>query len=319
MVEQRQQGPTLYIASLSAVLPHILRQQGNKPVRDLLRKEAADVRIFGHDDRVRTFCLKQLETVNAAIIAEYRRQGEEHFRNGRHEDARRAYRTLIAEYAGTDAAKFAASKLFDIADLLASKHRKEGDIRFHWAMRDYSQALAAYQKATAEMGDISPLWSSLSRQEQQKAQGVKAYLGVRIGECLRNLGRESEAVQQLQDVMQTMQQDKLPDLQGTLAEGIYQLALTLGGNLPSQTKTKDQRLLSIPLLQQVVDIYPTSEWADDAQYMIGAMYYAAGENEKAKQAFEELLRKFPNCNSVKSAKRRVEELSSQVNPKDGKG
>ena len=242
VVEQRQQGPTLYIASLSAVLPHILRQQGNKAVRDLLLEEAADVRMFDHYDRVRTFCLKQLETVNAAIIAEYRRQGEEHFRNGRHEDARRVYCTLMTEYRGTDAAKFAVSKLFEIANFLATKHKKEGDIHFHWAMRDYSQALAAYQKANAEMGDIGSLWSSLNLQQQQKAQGLKAYLGVRIGECLRNLGRESEAVQQLQEVMQTMQQEKTPESQEMLAEAQYHLALTLGGNLPSQTKTKEQRL-----------------------------------------------------------------------------
>jgi len=46
----------------------------------------------------------------------------------------------------------------------------------------------------------------------------------------------------LQEVMQTMQQEKTPESQEMLAEAQYHLALTLGGNLPSQTKTKEQRL-----------------------------------------------------------------------------
>lgn len=76
---------------------------------------------------------------------------------------------------------------------------------------------------------------------------------------------------------------------------------------------------SIEAYQRIIDDYPFSEMADDAQYQIGYVYMKAsreGEYDqsaslKSREAFEDFIYRFPNSEKVAQAKQNMQMLGSR--------
>ncbi len=76
---------------------------------------------------------------------------------------------------------------------------------------------------------------------------------------------------------------------------------------------------AIEAYQKIIDDYPYSEMADDAQYQIGYVYMKAsreGEYDqsasiKAREAFEDFIYRYPNSEKVAQAKQNMQALGSK--------
>ena len=260
-MRQRNQYASLYIYALDSAVTQILKTQENAVTRDLLLEEAADVRMFDHDDRVRAFCLKQLENIDAAIIAEYKRQVDEHFKNGRYEDARKVCRTLIAEYPSGEGARFAKTKLMEIAEVFILQHKRRGDAEGNDFRKGWDKAIPHYQKLIEEAEAcftecaevlLAEKPSTTAQSSLITLQNHIAYACMKQGWCLRNVGKEAEAISVFQRGMTEYPQSAYA------AESQYRLALTMGGNRVGEEKSKAQRLAAIPQFQKVVEAYGNS-------------------------------------------------------------
>jgi len=315
VMRQRNQYASLYIYALDSAVTQILKTQENAVTRDLLLEEAADVRMFDHDDRVRAFCLKQLENIDAAIIAEYKRQVDEHFKNGRYEDARKVCRTLIAEYPSGDGARYAKTRLVEIAEIYILQHKRRGDAEGNDFRKGWDKAIPHYQKLIEEAEAcftecaevlLAEKPSTTAQSSLITLQNHIAYACMKQGWCLRNVGKEAEAISVFQRGMTEYPQSAYA------AESQYRLALTMGGNRVGEEKSKAQRLAAIPQFQKVVEAYGNSQWADDAMYMIGLMYFAADSKEKAKQIWSALADQYASSRIAKAASRNMELLQRGV-------
>jgi stage II sporulation protein D len=70
------------------------------------------------------------------------------------------------------------------------------------------------------------------------------------------------------------------------------------------------------MYRTVLDVYPTSSYADDAAYNLGMILYQAGENHQAQAYFERILSQHPKSPKQNNARFMVERIhSGHVSPK----
>lgn len=91
-------------------------------------------------------------------------------------------------------------------------------------------------------------------------------------------------------------------IQKTLAEKLYRSARRM--------YYKEHYNQAIKEYQKVIDNYPESKWADDAQHEIGKCFEYQGNYSQALKEYQKIIDNYPRGNKVKSAKLKVEIISN---------
>jgi len=140
----------------------------------------------------------------------------------------------------------------------------------YFQLKDYEKARGAFESHVAAVEATSPTYQDALN---------------RIGDCYFNARQFAEA---------NTYYEKAAGLNNTSSDyALFQQGYSLG----LQHRNEDK----IRVLQQLVNRYPKSDYADDALYEIGRVRLTMEQEREAAEAYEQLLERYPRSNKVRSA------------------
>ena len=314
------------------LLPVAIKKSGAKAVRDYLRQMS----VAG--EPIASYASTKLLDIDKTILAQYRAEAEAALRENRFDAAKAAYRRIIDEYSGTDAAQGANTSLKKVT---LAQYRFEAQRALQ--AKKFDDAKAAYRRIMAEFPDtedarlaegelkkIVPVAVAYYKVEgdktfrpgdpdqfgvpQSKAREYfeKMYkedpTGPQADYALyywsRALGTEGNVKQALPQLMELL--DKFPDSSLT-AQTVYLIGFYYAGNSVRQYDK------AIEWLQQVVQKYPQSEEAPESLWLIAfILHYAEKRYQDAIPYLQQLQRNYPKSPRWKHTDEEIQKCKQQV-------
>ncbi len=268
--------PDLWLKLYESLLPKI------EPwtARNLLKEETR----ANPFPRVVDYCRSQLDLINMQLVTQLKQQGEKAIQDKRYPDAQTTFRKLLAEFPDDpETSDYARKRLQEtgmtilksdksIADLIAQADSK---LRF----LKQTEAEVLYRRVYDSHRDL---------------EGAESLL-LKIAKSQKERKDFDSALKSLDELLTTHPESSVVD------DALFEKAVLVG----CQMKKRDE---GIALLKQLLSSRGTSDRAPDAQYMLGYLYLTVDETEQAKQAFNDLLARYPNSPRVQWAKKDMEAL-----------
>jgi tetratricopeptide (TPR) repeat protein len=180
-----------------------------------------------------------------------------------------------------------------------------GLVMSYYVNGDYEQAIAELDKMLAEHPDseyvaLAQLFGGLSYYHLGDWEQAKTALQTLIDDY-----PDSKYVDQARQTIQRINSGEKPAPAPETEDAATALLDQAITKLKAETYAD-----AIPLLQQLLDQYPDSEWADDAQVSIGICHYKMGNLEQAKIALQALIDNYLDSEYVDDARQIIRIIDS---------
>jgi len=195
-----------------------------------------------------------------------------------------------------EASKLLLSLLITTVNKINKLNIEQADRLYNYPNHSYAIAQNLYEQVTKQGEEAGTYEKSIGKVDE--AIEYQDYARIRIAQCLKFLGKESQAAQMLAELEKQFPASPL------LAEACYEKGLTVMWNAHDPKRYKE----TIEQFRQMVENYPSSDRADDALFYIGYMYLWLRDMPKAKEAFSQVATKYPGSPRVKFAEIYIKQI-----------
>ncbi|MDQ3814425.1 MAG: tetratricopeptide repeat protein [Armatimonadota bacterium] len=266
------------------LLPVAIQKDGAKAVREYLRTLAQPKSPFYQ------MASTKLASIDRIVLAQYRQEAEKAIKGKRFDDAKAAYRRIIEEYPGTDAARSAETELQRVVPVAVAYYKGEGDKNFRPNAPDQ---FGVPQSKAREY------FEKMYKEDPNGPQADHALYYWSRG--LGTEGKVQQAVKQLKEFL-----ERFPD-SPLRTKATYLIGFYYGSQLMRRYD------IAVEWMQQVIQKYPESAEAPEALWHI-AFYLAYGQKryQEAIPYLEQLQQKYPDSPRAKHTAEEIQKFRERM-------